>query len=314
MSSESLLKAVTLLKQGEVVAIPTETVYGLAANALDPLAVTKIFAAKERPTFNPLIVHLSKSDDPANYVKEFTRSAQLLADKFWPGPLSILLTKKQVIPEIVTSGMDSVVLRKPAHPITQELLELLPFPLAAPSANKFKQISPTTAEHVRKSLKDEVAYIIDGGKATIGVESTIVDCRSERVVILRHGGVSKEEIEAVVGEVDEAIKEHSNPLAPGQLDKHYATVKPLILSNDIDSELAKHLNKKISLILWDAEARGEHTYSLSKDRNLLEAASNLFGMMHEADQDSSELIIAQQLPEKGLGRAINDRLKRASHR
>lgn len=307
--------AISFLKKGELVAIPTETVYGLAANALDSMAVSKIFAAKERPSFNPLIVHLSANADPNDFVFGWDKDVEHLSAHFWPGPLSILLKKKDTIPDIVTSGMDSVVLRKPAHPLTQKLLEKLPFPLAAPSANKFKQISPTKAAHVEKSLGSEIAYILDGGDAKVGVESTIIDCRTKPYTLLRHGGISKEEIEKLVGPINEQIKAHSNPLAPGQMDQHYSTSKPLQLSNDLAKTLKEKQGVAVSVIYFGKLDlhQWSNTYCLSESENLIEAAAHLFNAMHLADQDNSELIIVGPIPNKGIGRAINDRLMRASH-
>ena len=314
MIGTDLSEAARLLHAGELVAIPTETVYGLAANALNPRAVSKIFAAKERPSFNPLIVHLGTQANPEDYCTHFSDHAKLLADKFWPGPLSILVHKNAIIPDIVSSGLDSVVLRMPSHPLAQELLQQLPFPLAAPSANLYQQISPTTAEHVAAALGHKVPYILDGGPSTIGVESTIIDCRAEKPVLLRHGGIAKEDIEELIGPISESIKQNDNPSAPGQMDQHYSTKKPLYYTDDVKASIAHWEGKKISLILWGDKhfSHVAHHYHLSKDGSFLEAASNLFLMMHLADQDDSELIIASKIPEIGLGKAINDRLIRAS--
>lgn len=306
--------AASLLRQGKLVAIPTETVYGLAANALDPFAVSKIFAAKKRPEFNPLIVHLSNADEPLRYVKSLSPKAGLLIEKFWPGPLSLLFHKDDNIPDIVTAGMDSVVLRMPSHPVTQTLLHLLDFPLAAPSANMFKQISPTTAQHVEDGLGDKVDYILDGGASSVGIESTIIDCRTDEPVLLRHGGISKEEIEACIGPVKEHIRQNSNPSAPGQMDQHYSPRKPLKLVEDVTAELGPDRYNS-SVIAWGelSGIEAKFVYNLSESKNDIEAASNLFRLMHMADADRSERIFVQALPERGLGRAINDRLRRASH-
>lgn len=305
--------AASLLRQGKLVAIPTETVYGLAANALDPFAVSKIFAAKKRPEFNPLIVHLSSGDEPLRYVRSLSPKAGLLIERFWPGPLSLLFHKEDNIPDIVTAGMDSVVLRMPSHRQTQTLLHLLDFPLAAPSANMFKQISPTTAQHVELGLGDKVEYILDGGPSTVGIESTIVDCRTDDPILLRHGGISKEEIEECIGPVKEHLKQNSNPMAPGQMDQHYSPSKPLFLVQDIQKVLNDD-NYNSSIIAWGdlSGVDAKYVYNLSESRNDIEAASNLFKMMHLADSDRTERIYAEILPERGLGRAINDRLRRAS--
>ena len=240
MIGTDLNKAASLLGEGKLVAIPTETVYGLAANALNPQAVSQLFEAKQRPTFNPLILHLKPLDNPENYVLKMTSSAKKLANEFWPGPLSILLFKKDIVPDIVTAGLDSVVIRKPNHPLTQDLLKLLDYPLAAPSANKFQGISPTLPIHVEQSLGSKVSYIIDGGPSTIGLESTIVDCRSEPAIILRHGGISEQQIKNCIGRVKIQINASSNPLAPGQLEKHYATKKPLYLVDNLKITAEKY--------------------------------------------------------------------------
>ncbi|MFY0643461.1 MAG: threonylcarbamoyl-AMP synthase [Bacteroidia bacterium] len=312
MIGKDLNKAAEMLRTGNLVAIPTETVYGLAANALDPFAVSQIFAAKQRPEFNPLILHLAATDNPENYAETMTDSAIKLTKEFWPGPLSILLNKKKVVPDLVTGGLDSVVLRKPSHPLTQSLLEKLDFPLAAPSANKFQGISPTLPQHVQDSLGSKVSYILDGGASTIGLESTIVDCRTEPSTLLRYGGISLEEIEACVGEVQVQIKENSNPLAPGQMDKHYATSKPLFLVEDLEQAMLLYPKSSMSAISWNQKVDADFYYTLSSKQDLIEAAANLYGCMHDADSDASDLILVQKVPNKGLGLAINDRLKRAS--
>ena len=312
MIGKDLNKAAELLRAGKIVAIPTETVYGLAANGLDALSVSKIFAAKQRPSFNPLILHLAASADPEDYALDLTASAKKLINAFWPGPLSILLKKKKIVPGIVTAGLDSVVLRKPAHPITQALLEKIDFPLAAPSANKFQGISPTVPQHVEDGLGSQNIYVLDGGASSIGLESTIVDCRTEPPTLLRYGGISREEIEDCIGEVKENIKENSNPSAPGQMDKHYATAKPLFLVDNLEEALSQYENVNISVISWNKAYDSFSNYILSPSADLLEAAAQLYGCMHKADADASELILVERVPNKGLGLAINDRLQRAS--
>ncbi len=315
MIGNDLSRAADLLRAGEVVAIPTETVYGLAANALDPLAVSKIYAAKERPRFNPLIVHLSLKSNIEDYVSEFPAKAVQLAEAFWPGPMSLLLNKRDVLPEIVTAGLDSVVVRKPAHPIAQQLLEMLDFPLAAPSANPFKQISPTKAEHVERSMGDRIAYILEGGPSVVGLESTILDCRTDNIKALRLGGLSLEQIEKLIGPIELELSKHSNPQAPGQMDQHYSPAKGLYVVDDMEEAIA-NCKARYSLLLWDdskAYPNAIEKYYLSRSKDLVEAASNLFEYLHRADEDMSEIIFAERVPNTGLGRAINDRLIRASH-
>jgi L-threonylcarbamoyladenylate synthase len=307
--------AAKLLQSGKLVAIPTETVYGLAANALDATAVAKIYAAKQRPSFNPLIVHIADTDKVLNYVSDFSPLARQLAKAFWPGSLTILMPKNDAVPDLVTAGLPNVALRVPKHPLTLQLLSLLDFPLAAPSANVSNAVSPTTAKRVEQSLGDEVSYILDGGKCDVGVESTIVSVIENKVALLREGGISKEQIEAELGitvytQADEKVT------APGQLKKHYATRKQLFLVDDIQDALLRHRTEKVSVLLFEEVETTENyiTYLLSRDYNLSEIANNLFETMHLADEDDSEFIIAARCRNEGIGRAINDRLLRASVR
>src|SRR6478752_7357737 len=229
-----ILKAKALLEKGELVAIPTETVYGLAGNALNTSAVAKIFTAKDRPQFDPLIVHVPDLEHAKNYVEEIPDQAIALTRKFWPGPLTLLLQRKPIIPDLVTSGLPTVGIRCPDHVLTRELLKSLSFPLSAPSANPFGYISPTRPEHVNEQLGNKISYILDGGVCTVGIESTIVGFENDHAVILRMGGLSVEAIESVVGKVSVQIHSSSNPKAPGQLKNHYAPAKKLVLGNLTD--------------------------------------------------------------------------------
>lgn len=312
---KDILVASKLLEQGELVAIPTETVYGLAANALDENAVIKIFEVKRRPRFNPLIIHLPSWDRIAPYVTDIPEAARLLAQRFTPGPLTILLPRSSRIPDLVTAGSPKVAVRIPAHPLTQALLQRLDFPLAAPSANPFGYVSPTTAQHVFENLQGHIPYILDGGPCTVGVESTIVDFEGERIIVRRKGGLALEEIEAVAGApvvLRTAAEEH--PVAPGQLRSHYATATPLF-AGDLRSLFQRHAGKKICIIAFGDNAAGLDAWcvlQLSERGHLDEAAKNLFAVMRQADRCGADVIIAGLLPEKGLGLAINDRLLRAS--
>jgi L-threonylcarbamoyladenylate synthase len=303
------------LNEGNLVAIPTETVYGLAANALDPQAVAKIYEAKQRPSFNPLIVHISSKEEVAEYVTHFPQLAQRLADCFWPGSLSILLPKNDKVPDLVTAGLPNVVLRVPNHPLTLQLLNVLPFPLAAPSANISNTVSPTTAERVEQNLGKAVAYILDGGRCEVGVESTIVSVSEDTVTLLRQGGVTKEAIEAAL-DIRVDMNASSTVTAPGQLKKHYATRKPLFLVDDIADSLKRHETERVSVLLYqDMEVTDNYiTYRLSSNYNLSEIANNLFETMHKADEDESDFILVERCKEEGIGMAINDRLMRASVR
>jgi L-threonylcarbamoyladenylate synthase len=305
--------AAKLLADNEVVAVPTETVYGLAANALNPEAVVKIFEAKQRPFFDPLIVHIAHKSHIYKYAKMLPPALEQLVDALWPGPLTIVLPKKDIIPDIVTSGLETVGLRMPAHPVLLKLLNKIDFPLAAPSANPFGYISPTSAQHVYNQLNTKIPYILDGGNASVGVESTIVGYEKDKVIIYRLGGTSIETIEAIVGKVEVRIHS-SNPTAPGQLDSHYSPRKAFF-AGDIYGLLEKFAAKKVGVISFFKDYKAANiakSWKLSTAGNIAEAAKNLFAIMREADTSDVEIIIAEYLPEQGLGLAINDRIKRAS--
>lgn len=306
-----ILKAKALLEKGELVAIPTETVYGLAGNALDASAVTKIFTVKDRPQFDPLIVHVPDFECVKNYVEEIPEKAKLLATKFWPGPLTLLLNRKSIIPDLVTSGLNTVGIRCPYHSLTRELLNSLSFPLAAPSANPFGYISPTLPEHVNEQLGDKISYILDGGACTVGIESTIVGFENDQTIIYRMGGLSIEAIELAIGKVYPQLHSSSNPKAPGQLLTHYAPHKKVILGKI--SDLIKRYDTTIAGILsFQTDFKSLHQFILSPSGNLEEAAQHLFTGLRILDKMPIEIILAELVPEVGLGRAINDRLRRAS--
>lgn len=302
------------LEKAQLVAIPTETVYGLAANALDPIAVAKIFEAKERPTFDPLIVHTHSLEEVYNFVTEIPPQLLKLAKAFWPGPLTLLLPKKEIIPNLVTSGLDRVGVRIPNHLLTLELLSQLTFPLAAPSANPFGYISPTTAEHVQKQLGGKIPYILDGGSCEVGLESTIVGEENGEITIYRLGGLSIDDIENIVGKVSVQLNQSSNPKAPGQLKSHYAPKKPVYIG-DLKELQTKYSNQKIGAIVFGEENKLQENVlskNLSPTKNYQEAAVNLFSFLRELDEASVDVIICELLPEQSLGLAINDRLRRAA--
>lgn len=310
-----ILAAKRFLDAGETIAIPTETVYGLAGNALDDNAVIKIFKAKDRPQFNPLIIHLALWRDAEKYTTEIPAAALELAKYFAPGPITFLLPKNELIPDLVTAGNPKVAIRIPAHPLALQLLKQLDYPLAAPSANPFGYVSPTTSQHVYDGLHGKIPYILDGGPCKVGLESTIVDFENGEVIIRRNGGISKEDIEDALGKkvlLQTAAADH--PVAPGQLKSHYATSTPLIVGN-IAEEAAKNAGKKIVVLQFGTDAAIPNSISLnlSPTGNPDEAAKHLFYMMREADALNGDLIIAPFLPSTGLGRAVNDRLQRAQH-
>ncbi|MCA1762873.1 MAG: L-threonylcarbamoyladenylate synthase [Cryomorphaceae bacterium] len=303
-------KAREFLNSGELVAIPTETVYGLAANGLDPVAVSKIFEAKNRPSFDPLILHIGNLDMLEKLTVSVPQVALDLAAVFWPGPLTLILSKSEDVPHIVTSGLGSVGVRMPNHPATIELLRSLSFPLAAPSANLFGYVSPTTALHVVKQMDTKIPYVLDGGPCDVGVESTIVDLTGHHAVLLRKGGIAPEEIARITGKLEIQTSGTSNPKAPGMLTSHYSPGKPFIVGNP--KEIAeKYKSEKIGVLgftsTWGFEGK-----VLSASGNLREAAKNLFAHMRELDDSDCDVIIAETVPDEGLGMAINDRLRRAS--
>ena len=312
-NTSSLLKAKKNLEKGQLVAIPTETVYGLAANGFDKHAVIKIFEAKNRPLFDPLILHSNSIEKIKLFVKEIPEVALSLAEKFWPGPLTLLLPKKEIVPDIVTSGLLNVAVRIPNHSLTLKLLSQLNFPLAAPSANPFGYVSPTNALHVRKQLGEKISFILDGGACKIGIESTIVGFENGRPVIFRIGGLAIEEIEKVVGKTELKPINSSNPMAPGQLKSHYATSKQLLIGNINDYENL-YKNKRFGIISFFKEYASYPTIVLSHTKNLEEAAQNLFKAMRLMDENPDvDIICAEFFPDEFLGRAINDRLNRAAN-
>ncbi len=294
--------------------MPTETVYGLAGNALNTDAVTKIFEVKNRPTFDPLIIHTNSIERIKDYVVAIPLKAQLLAEKFMPGPLTLLLQKKEIIPDLVTSGLDSVAVRIPKHSLALELLQNLDFPLAAPSANPFGYISPTTAQHVDNQLGSKIKYVLNGGECNIGIESTIIGFFEDEAIIYRKGGLSIEDIEKLIGKVK--VNEHSssNPKAPGMLKSHYAPSVKLKVESSI-LKVSENVLKKTGFLGFDIfhpQIPLENQLLLSPSRDFKEAAKNLFAYMRQLDLMDIEEIHAILLPEIDLGRAINDRLRRAA--
>lgn len=311
---KDLNKAVSLLMDGELVAIPTETVYGLAGNALDTNALIKIFEVKNRPKFDPLIVHIKSIQELEKYVLDFPENARKLANSFMPGPLTLLLLKKKIIPDLVTAGSDKVAIRIPSHPMTLSLLERLPFPLAAPSANPFTYISPTNAQHVADQLGEKIKYILDGGPCEIGLESTIISFESDRPTIHRKGGLSIEAIEAATGPVNIQTHSSSNPSAPGQLSKHYAPKIPVRIGN-LENLIQQYRNNRVGILSFYKtfeQIPKKYQVQLSPDKNLEDAAKNFFSAMRKLDQLDIDVILTEFLPEEGLGRAINDRLSRSA--
>ena len=314
MIGTSITEAAKFLETGKLVAIPTETVYGLAANAFDKNAVLRIFEAKNRPFFDPLILHTDSIEKIKLFATEIPEPLKLLAQKFMPGPLTLLLPKQNVVPDIVTSGLQNVAVRIPKHKMALDLLSLLDFPVAAPSANPFGYVSPTKAMHVYKQLGNKIDYILDGGDCEIGIESTIIGLEKNEVTLYRLGGLAIEEIEGIIGKVKIMLNQSSNPSAPGMLKSHYAPQKEFHVTNDIELFCSENPDKKIGIISFCNEYNIICTKSivLSKAGNLSEAAHNLFAALRYFDDTDVDIIISEKFPESFLGRAINDRLQRAA--
>ncbi|MBX7240170.1 MAG: threonylcarbamoyl-AMP synthase [Bacteroidia bacterium] len=315
-TGQDLNYAKRLLERGDLVAIPTETVYGLAANALNPDAVIKIFRAKNRPEFNPLIVHCGSWEQVTHFTEDIPAVAEKLAEHFMPGPLTLLLPKKKEIQDLVTSGSDKVAVRIPDHPVSLSLLKMLSFPLAAPSANPSGYISPTTSSHVFQQLNGKIPYILEGGPSKVGLESTIAGFDEEgRLCIYRLGGLSIAEIEKVAGKVRILTHYESKPKTAGQLLSHYAPMTPLMLGNieTMVKEFGKEKAGVLSFRKGNPLISPEFQRILSPTGDTEEAAKNLFRAMRELDGMNLRVIYAEEAPEEGLGPAINDRLRRARY-
>jgi L-threonylcarbamoyladenylate synthase len=307
--------AAEVLRNGGLVAFGTETVYGLGANALDPIAIAKVFAAKERPSFDPLIVHIADKDQLLTVTAKVTPLAKVLADRFWPGPLTLVLPKRDSIPDLVTSGLANVGVRIPDHDLARQLIAAAGVPVAAPSANLFGRISPTTAEHVREQLGDRIDLILDGGPCRVGLESTVVDVTGNVPVVLRPGGVTMEDLSNAAGPV-ERLQLAETPVAamaaPGMLERHYAPRTTLRFWNPEIESIPSGNVGLLSLEVVEALERFAAVEILSPSGDLTEAAARLFSAMRRLDQPGVELILATPVPESGLGIAINDRLRRAA--
>ena len=312
LADSDFTRAVAAIQRGELVAMPTETVYGLAANALDPTAVVRIFAAKGRPRFDPLIVHVADPEQAWDLAVASPR-ARILAAACWPGPLTLVLPRTALVPDVVTSGLDSVGIRCPDHPLARALIRACGVPLAAPSANVFGRISPTTAAHVAEQLGDQVAVILDGGPCVVGIESTVI-VLDPRPIILRPGGVSRERLEELLGEPVEVAgrttrADHLPKQAPGMLASHYAPRKPLTLraaGTPWPSDPARGI-----LAFTAAPPHVVHEI-LSPRGDLAEAAMRLFACLRRLDASPATSLVAEYVPDHGLGLGINDRLRRAA--
>ncbi|MCM2267573.1 MAG: L-threonylcarbamoyladenylate synthase [Elusimicrobiales bacterium] len=311
VSAVSIKTAAARLRAGGVVAFPTETVYGLGADGLNPRACARIFEIKGRPRFDPLILHECSAARARRLFSRVPAAAARLMKAFWPGPLTLVLPKAAAVPAIVTSGLKTVAVRVPAHPTALALIKAAGRPIAAPSANSFGRLSPTTAAHVRKQLGAGPDLILDGGKTRIGVESTIITFAGGRPVLLRPGGLPLEEIEKIAGPVGSAGKPKGRPPAPGCLKKHYAPAAKL----RIVARGAKVKDgPRTACLAFSEKPKGKFaaTAVLSPAGDLREAAANLFGALHRLENSGAKVIYAQRVPAHGLGRAIMDRLRRAA--
>jgi L-threonylcarbamoyladenylate synthase len=333
VSTDSLKQAAQILRDGGLVAFPTETVYGLGADAFNASAIAKIFEAKNRPHFDPLIIHMSALDtlekvaDLSKLSEEIRRKLFLLAENLMPGPLSIVLPKNKKIPGIATAGLDTVAIRFPDHEAARKLISLSTGAVAAPSANPFGSLSPTKAEHVRDKLGDKIDMILDGGPTLIGLESTVIDISSDKssVKILRPGGTPKESIEKLIGRVEDdpsVIDPVKGFASPGQLKSHYAPHTPLAAFNIEEIEKLAY-EKDSAYLFFDGSARNKWIFAqkppksaiirvLSETGQILEASARFFDTLHGLDNGSILRIFVQFAPKEGLGNAINDRIYHAS--
>ncbi|WP_298391785.1 L-threonylcarbamoyladenylate synthase, partial [Hydrotalea sp.] len=300
--TSQIKRAIELLHNDDVIAIPTETVYGLAGNVYSEKATSKIFKLKNRPSSNPLIVHIKSLAYLENVAIDIPDTAIKLAETFFPGALTLVLKKQTTIPDSVTAGKVTVAVRVPNHPVTISLLEQLNFPLAAPGANPFGSISPTSAEHVYTYFKDKLSLILDGGICQKGLESTIIGFQNNQPILYRHGSISVEEIESVIGKLKIITKNETTPDAPGMLSKHYAPITKTFLTSDVNELIKKHFGKKIGLLLFDQkipDATILHQEILSSTGSLEKAASNLYSALHRLDKLRLDVIIAERFPDAG---------------
>ncbi len=299
----------------DIIAIPTETVYGLAGNAYSDSAINKIFSLKKRPFYNPLIIHIKSADYLSFVAREIPEIANKMAKEFWPGPLTLILKKQPSIPDLVTAGKETVAIRVPNHPLTLNLLAQLDFPLAAPSANPFGSISPTSADHVANYFKNTLEVILDGGECSMGLESTIIGFADNQPILYRHGAISVEDIEKLVGKVLINTNNSGTDLtAPGMLSRHYSPTTATHLTDNVTEYIKLFEGKKIGLLLFKESVTAEHiTHQeiLSKSGNMNEAAKELYAALHRLDKLNLDVIIAERFPDYELGKTINDRLQRA---
>jgi L-threonylcarbamoyladenylate synthase len=319
-----LNEAAELLKNGHTVAFPTETVYGLGANALDKNAVNKIFEAKGRPSDNPLIIHISRKEQVNSLAKDISTNAIKLMETFWPGPLTIVLNKNEDIPVEVTAGLETVAIRMPDHPVALQLIEKSGVPIAAPSANLSGKVSPTNANHVFVDLNGRISGIVDGGETGVGVESTVIDCTGDVPLILRPGGITKEDIVEIIGRVeyDEHLNiEVASPKSPGMKYRHYAPDAVFVLVNGDYNKFQSLINKsqvegkKVGILVSDEASKSlkaDVVIKLGSKSNLYEITSNLYKGLRQFNNEKIDIIFGEMFEEVGLGITIMNRLKKSS--
>lgn len=303
--------AANLIKEGKVVAFPTDTVYGLGANGLDPVAVARIYEIKERPSFNPLILHIADIEWLKKLILTNDARVYALADKFWPGPLTILLPKSKLVPDIVTAGLPTVGIRMPNHKVALELIRRAGCPIAAPSANKFGKLSPTNAQHVRKQLPN-LDYILDGGNTTVGIESTIISLNEEGFEIIRPGSITVEEIRQIVPMAAKTALQEKI-IAPGMLKSHYSPSKPFYILGESMPENLQFATAGLIALASREDSGYKKVIQPSANGDLKEYAIRMFAAIHELEDSDVECIVAEPVPETGIGIAIMDRLRKAAY-
>jgi len=304
------------IRNGGLVAFPTETVYGLGCDAFNADAAAKVFAVKQRPQFDPLIVHIADRTQLDKVARALPATAQQLIDQFWPGPLTLVLPKQRAIPDLVTAGLDTVAVRMPNHPVAQTLIREAGTPIAAPSANLFGYVSPTTAQHVADGLGRTIDLIFDGGPCPVGVESTIVSLVGPEPELLRPGSITLEQLSAVIGPLRRSSSVVDQPTAPGQLARHYATQTPVTILSSLKARPTLHKNERAGLLSFSQASSMDERFAaievLSAIGDLREAARNLFAALRRLDAQSLDRIYVEPCPEEGLGMAIMDRLRRCA--
>lgn len=306
--------AAEVLLNGGIIGMPTETVYGLGGMAYSEAAVKEIYRVKQRPFYNPLILHISGIKDIDTVAAQIPDAAYRLAEKFWPGPMTLVVGKKTEVPGIVTAGHDTVAIRVPSHPVAQQLLKATGAPVAAPSANPFGRTSPTTAAHVLEYFEEQIPLILDGGPCEVGIESTIIGFDNGKPVIYRQGTVTEQQIVKIAGKVDRFVNEEAAPRAPGMLSRHYAPKTPLVVTKDVVATAEAYAGKRLGIISFSGSILPQAVSEivLSRTGSLKEAAANLYRSIHQMDNAAVDLIIAEEFPATGIGAALNDKLYRAS--